>query len=33
VLITLYGWKLYPVEALCDDAVPGIEAPNVDRAV
>jgi hypothetical protein len=32
VLITLYGWKLYP-DAPCADTVPGVELPSVDRAV
>jgi len=32
VIITFYGWKLYPISP-CDDAVPGIELPSVDRAV
>jgi hypothetical protein len=32
VVIQLIGWKLYP-DALCDDAVPGLEPPSVERAV
>lgn len=32
VVITLYGWKLYP-EGSCEDTVPGVEIPKVDRAV
>src|ERR1035437_1469697 len=31
-LITLYGWKLYP-DAVCDNAVPALKLPPVDRAV
>jgi hypothetical protein len=31
-MITLYGWKLYP-NAVCDNAVPGLKLPPVDRAV
>lgn len=32
VTITLLGWKLYP-DAPCEDVLPGIELPPVDRAV
>jgi hypothetical protein len=32
VVITLYGWKLYKDEP-CEDAIPGLELPPVDRAV
>lgn len=32
VVIQLIGWKLYP-DALCEDAVPGLEPPSVERAV
>jgi hypothetical protein len=31
-LITLYGWKLYP-DAVCEDAVAGLELPPVERAI
>jgi hypothetical protein len=31
-IITLYGWKLYP-NVPCDDVLPAVEAPSVDRAV
>jgi hypothetical protein len=32
VVITLHGWKLYQDQP-CEDAIPGIELPPVDRAV
>ena len=32
VVITLYGWKLYP-DAVCEDAVAGLELPTVERAI
>lgn len=32
VIITFYGWKLYPLSP-CDDAVEGEEVPPVERAL
>jgi hypothetical protein len=32
VVVTLYGWKLYP-DVPCVDAVPALEIPSVKRAV
>ena len=32
IILTLVGWKLYP-EGPCEDTVPGVEIPKVDRAV